>query len=378
MRVLYFSRDYTSHDYRFLTSLVESGHEAYYLRLERQGHMYEDRSLPPEVHQVQWRGGQQPFTWRSLPALRGSLRRVLREVKPDILHAGPVQTAAFLGALCGFKPLAAVSWGYDLLKDADKNWLYRWITRYTLSRSTVLIGDCEAVREKAVELGFPPERVFAFPWGIDLNTFTPRSEAHPASALRERLGWQDCIVALSLRSWEPIYGIDVLLRGFAEAAAQNENLRLLMLGGGSQAPLVHRIIQENGLENRVHLAGQVNQMALPGIYRAADLYFSASHSDGSSVSLMEAVGSGLPVLITDISGNREWVTEGREGWLFPDGDHRALGSLLLRAANQPETITAMRAAARARAEQRADWNKNFQVLLEGYRKALQLDNKRSA
>ena len=372
MRVLYFSRDYTSHDYRFLTSLVESGHEAYYLRLERQGHMYEDRSLPPEVHQVQWRGGQQPFIWRSLPALRDSLRRVLREVKPDILHAGPVQTAAFLGALCGFKPLAAVSWGYDLLKDADKNRLYRWITRYTLSRSTVLIGDCEAVREKAVELGFPPERVFAFPWGIDLNTFTPRSEAHPASALRERLGWQDCIVALSLRSWEPVYGVDVVVRAFARAVGEMADLRLLLLGGGSQAPKIHQIIQQHGLSDHIFLGGQVPQNDLPRMYRAADLYISASHSDGSSVSLMEALGSGLPALISDIPGNREWIQPGDAGWLFPDGDDLALSTGILNAFRSATDLSEMSKRARLLAEQRADWNKNFPVLLQAYEAALGL------
>ena len=59
------------------------------------------------------------------------------------------------------------------------------------------------------------------------------------------------------------------------------------------------------------------------MYRAADLYLSASHSDGSSVSLMEALGCGLPVLVSDIPGNREWVTDGEQGWLFPDGDDAA-------------------------------------------------------
>ena len=68
MRVLYFTRDYTPHDHRFLTSLAESGNEVYFLRLERRGQQLEDRSLPPLVRQVTWAGGQQPFRWRDLPA----------------------------------------------------------------------------------------------------------------------------------------------------------------------------------------------------------------------------------------------------------------------------------------------------------------------
>ena len=395
MRVLYFSREYTSHDYRFLTSLAESGHEPFFLRLEQGGYKYEDRSLPPAVTQVRWAGGQKPFQWRDLPGLLGALREVLREVRPDILHAGPIQTAAFLSALSGFQPLVSMSWGSDLLRDADRSLLYRWITRYTLRRTPVLIVDNDAVRRKAAAFGFPEERICQFPWGIDLDQFAPRTDAaampgSPASGqpaafepltgttLRQRLNWRDCFVVLSLRAWEPVYGIDVLLRGFARAAAQRADLRLLMPGGGSLAPMVHRIIREHGLETRVHLAGQINQADLPGVYRAADLYVSASHSDGSSVSLMEALGSGLPVVVTDIPSNREWIAPGREGWLFPDNDAAALGDLIVRAAEQPEMLADKRAAARARAEERADWKKNFQVLLQGYRKAIELTKQKPA
>jgi len=376
VRILYFTRDYTPHDYRFLTTLAAHGQEVHYLRLERQGRQLEDRALPAEVRQIVWRGGRQPFQWRDAPALLMDLRRVLNEVRPDVLHAGPIQTAAFLSALSGFRPLVSMSWGSDLLKDADRSRLYRWITQYTLNRSTVLVGDCSAVRHKAASFGYPTDRTFIFPWGIDLQRFVPLGgENGPAeSSLRARLGWQDCFVVLSLRAWEPVYGVDVLLRGFAQAAKEDPDLRLILLGGGSQAGLVHQIIQQNDLAGRVYLGGQVNQQDLPQIYQAADLYASASHSDGSSVSLMEALASGLPVLLSDIPSNHEWVTGGEHGWFFPDGDDRTLAELLLRARNQPETLTKMRAAAREQAERRADWTKNFQVLLQAYQQAVELNH----
>jgi glycosyltransferase involved in cell wall biosynthesis len=373
LRVLYFSRDYTPHDYRFLTSLAESGQEVFFLRLERAGSALDARALPPEVRQVRWRGGQTPFQWKMLPALLVSLRGVLRTLRPQVFQAGPIQTAGFLAALSGYRPLAATSWGSDLLLDADRSSAYQRITRYTLSRADVLLGDCRAVARKAADFGFPEERSFLFPWGIDLCQFSPNS-APGAEGLRARLGWQNCFVILSLRSWEPVYGVDVLLRGFAAAyhqmragSDQAPPLRLLLLGNGSQAPLLHRIIEENGLRDAVHLGGRIHQEDLPELYRAADLYASASHSDGSSVSLMEALGSGLPVLVSDIPGNREWVTEGQEGWLFPDGDDRALGAQIAAAVRQPELLAQMRLAARALAERRADWKKNFQTLLAGYR-----------
>jgi glycosyltransferase involved in cell wall biosynthesis len=379
VRILYFTRDYTPHDHRFLTSLAESGQEVYYLRLERSGRQLEDRPLPSSVQQVAWKGGQKPFHWRDLPGLVLNLRAILRQVQPDLVHAGPVQTVAWIAALAGARPLVTMSWGSDLLKDAERSLAYRWITRCTLARSDVLVGDCQAVQEKALQFGFPEQRCFIFPWGIDLQRFAPRNAApEPVEYdLRTRLGWQDQFVVLSLRSWEPVYGIDVMLRGFALAAEEAPELRLLLLGGGSLAGMVQQMIEAHGLRDRVYLGGQVTQAGLPDIYRAADLYVSASHSDGSSVSLMEALGSGLPVLVTDIPSNREWVTappgelEGDQGWLFPDSDDQALAKGILNALRQPARLAEKRRLARERALERADWKKNFQVLKRAYQWAVE-------
>jgi glycosyltransferase involved in cell wall biosynthesis len=305
------------------------------------------------------------------------VRRVVRQIKPDVVHAGPVQLGAFMAALAGCKPLVTMSWGSDLLKDADRSWLYRWLTRFTLSRSTVLVGDCQAVRRKAESLGLSPGRVFLFPWGVDLSHFSPAggstelsSSAHPID-LRSRLGWQDAFVLLSLRSWEPIYGVDVVVRAFAMCAQEMPDLRLVLLGGGSQASWIQSFLQQHALHSQVYLGGQVNQLDLPAIYRAADLYLSASHSDGSSVSLMEALACGKPVLVSDIPGNREWISQGVEGWLFPDGDTSSLAEGIRRASRQRRELSLMGQAARRLAEKRADWRKNFQVLLQAYQSAVE-------
>ena len=84
-------------------------------------------------------------------------------------------------------------------------------------------------------------------------------------SFRLRLGWQDCFVLLSLRSWEPLYGVDGLVRAFCQAARQIPELRLILLGGGSQAAVLRQILQQNEMLDRVHFGGQVNQADLPRI-----------------------------------------------------------------------------------------------------------------
>lgn len=372
MRILYFTRDYTPHDHRFLTSLAKTSHKIYYLRLERQNLSLDDRPLPSAVEQVPWKGGMHPVHWQDGGELLNSLRDVISRVKPDLIHAGPIQKSALLAAAIRFHPLVSMSWGSDLLKDSERNTWWRLATRYTLKGTDILLGDCQAVRSKAMEFGFPDERIVLFPWGIDLTAFSPAS----GQELRRRLGWENDFVLLSLRSWEPIYGVDHLVHAFVRAARKNQHLKLLLLGNGSQAGEIHQIISKNQLEGSVYFGGQVSQSDLPRFYHAADLYLSASHSDGSSVSLMEALGCGCPVLVSDIPGNREWITPGQEGWLFSDGDETSLADGILHAAQMPSEIINMRSKARVLAEERADWSKNFKKLVNAYTMAVDIKTSR--
>lgn len=366
MRVLYFSLDYTPHDHRFLAALAETEHEVFYLRLQRGMRQTEDRPLPAKVRLVPWAGGRQPFRWAAFPRLLADFRRVVCHLRPDLIHAGPLQQVALFPALLGFHPLVVMSWGSDLLRDADRNAFYRWATRLVLRRADAFVGDCETVAARAQALGFPRQRMAIFPWGVDLDHFAPGEDG----GLRARWGWEDAFVVIHTRSWEPIYGVDVMARAFVQAARQEPRLRLMLLGGGSLAPQLRRILQEGQVLERVQFVGQVGQRDLPRYYRAADLYVSASHSDGSSVSLMEALACGLPVAVSDIPSNREWVRHGTEGWHFPDGDAAALAGILLEAARAPrERLHALGQAARRRAEERADWSRNFRRLLWAYRVA---------
>ena len=374
LKILYFSKDYTTHDRRFLAALAETPHQVYYLRLEQHGHPLEDRPLPPQIEQIEWAGGRGPVHLRDGPHLLASLKRVIHAVQPDLIQSGPLQSVALLVALSGYRPLVSMSWGYDLLFDADRSAVWRWATRYTLSHSAVMIGDCNTIRQRAMNFGMADERIVTFPWGVDLDHFNVvTGDCHVRVRTSATLECSNAhtFTLLSTRNWDPIYGVDVIAKAFVQAAQQRPELRLILLGNGSQAGLLRQVFTRGGVLEQVHFPGQVSQADLPHYYRAADLYVSASHSDGSSISLLEAMACGRPALVSDIPGNLEWVEPGVQGWWFPDGDTNALAQAILHAVDNRERLPEMGYAARLLAKQRADWKKNFQQLLQAYEIALQ-------
>lgn len=357
MRILYFSPGYTTHDHRFLKSISAGGHEVYFVQLEGNQRQVEDRPAPENVHQVIWKGGRTSFRWGDLLKLVLDFRRIIRKINPDLIHAGPIQTCAFIAILSGFRPVLTISWGFDLMDDVHHNAWWEWVTHYTLKRSTFFTSDANVTRDKAVKYGMDPEKTIVFPWGVDLEHFTPSTAVHQTPTF----------TIFCNRSWETRYGVDVLARAFVKVAQQNENVDLILLGGGSQGGTIRQILQSGGVLERVTFGGQISQTDLPRWYHMADLYVSPSHVDGSSVSLMEALACGLPCLVSDIPANKEWVIEDENGWLFRDSDANHLAEKILTAIAQREKLPAIGRASRRSAEMRADWKKNAETLMNVYR-----------
>jgi glycosyltransferase involved in cell wall biosynthesis len=352
-----------------LNSLSKTEHEIYYLKLEANQRQVEDRPVPENVQQILWAGGQREFHWSYLPRLVLDFRRIVKRIKPDIVHAGPIQTCAFIAALSGFRPILTKSWGYDLVKDADSSKWMQWVTRYTLTRSAFFTSDANVTRDKAVAFGMEPENIVVFPWGVNVERFHPQKVSGQKSKVKGRKSEVENRKSITLfcsRTWEAIYGVDVLAKAFVRVASVNPDVNLILLGGGSQGARIRQILMNGGVMERVHFGGQVGQRDLPRWYHMADIYISPSHVDGSSVSLLEALACGMPCLVSDIAGNREWVEEGVNGWLFRDGNVDDLAEKILLAIKSRRSWGRIGKTARKVAEERADWKKNFGKLLEVY------------
>lgn len=111
---------------------------------------------------------------------------------------------------------------------------------------------------------------------------------------------------------DPIKGFEEMLAGFRNVL-RHIPAKLVLVGDGAYRATVERLIIENGLEGRVLLLGQRSDV--PNLLKAADLFVFCSRTEGLANSLLEAMAAGLPIVATDVPGNRDLIHHGQTGLL---------------------------------------------------------------
>jgi glycosyltransferase involved in cell wall biosynthesis len=293
--------------------------------------------------------GHEVRVW-SLPAwpLAGALRyplaapalaRALGRFEPDLVDAHFVPNYGLLGALVGRHPLSVTAWGSDLLLAGRRDPLRRRRARFVLARADLVLADAANLGRAARELGARDDRVHVIPWGVDLARFRSADRREPG-------------LLLSTRMHEPVYDLERTIAGLAPVMARRPHLHLVIAGDGSLRPALERLAARVLPAGRCRFTGLLEPPALASWLARAEIYLSASRSDSTSVSLLEAMASGALPVVSDIEGNREWVEEGDGARVFAPGDAAGLARALGGALDDPAWAERARARNRRVVEER--------------------------
>ena len=123
---------------------------------------------------------------------------------------------------------------------------------------------------------------------------------------------------------------------------------------------------ELGIGEKVFFPGWIDKKEMSNYLNAADIYVSTSFSDGTSCSLLEAMACSLPVVVTNIEGNLEYITDGENGYLVPIQNSKILAKRLLGLLNNKSLRRKMGIRNQKITQEKADWDKNFTKLEELY------------
>lgn len=370
MKVLYTSDFLGPHDYRFLRMMQEKSYEVtlvtYIDDLERENEV--------KSHDVRSIAGLKIIHRPDLAALNywSFFRRILhfREVvgreRPDVIHAGWIQTSGLLAALSGFRPYVLMPWGSDIIHYAQTSWRNRLISRYAISNAAMI--TCDSAYEKGLvvsQFHYPEHRVVVIPWDVDLQQLE-EARGNSNGGRDDRPEGQ--VVLLMNRIFRSEYDVRTFLECLPQVIARCPDVRVLLLGDGPQRSELEQLAQGLEIISHIRWEGYVDWETVIRSLASADIYVSTSRMDGSSSSLLEAMAMGLPVVVADIPGNREWIEEGMNGWLVPAGDVKGFAAAIVRLIEDGRKRREMGEANRKTILNRADFRANFRLLEEIYEK----------
>jgi glycosyltransferase involved in cell wall biosynthesis len=214
----------------------------------------------------------------------------------------------------------------------------------------VVLNPESAAELQVLGLGGVPASLV--PNGVDARRFVPAEPAE-REILRARLGLPpDEGIALFVGRLERRKGLDILLAAWAELRRRGNVPRLLIAGPGEVTPW-RREAAACGLDPWITFLGGRADVA--DLYRASDLLVFPSRAEGCPNVVLEAMASGLPVVATDVAGNREAVGEdGKAGRLVPGEAPAALAEAVTTLAGSPALRRELAAAARERILERFD------------------------
>lgn len=325
------------------------------IALVRGGHYeHELRDAGIRVHVL---GKRRKLDPRALLALRALVRRLA----PDVVHAWMFTANAYARlALRGpsAPPVIASERGPDDWKSA---WQHR-VDRLLAARTSRLVVNADVVARQAAARGFPPARIRVVPNALEMRDVVASPTAHRphAAAAAWRAGYVGRLAPG--KRVDDLVAATALLREAFPAAT------FVVIGDGPERARLERSVAERGLAGAVHFAGHRPDAAT--LVATLDAFWLASENEGMSNSLMEAMAAGVPVVVSDIPGNRELVVDGISGCTVPLGAPRGFADATARLWRDPARAAALGAAAAERIRREFSVERMVQRCAQLYREVV--------
>jgi glycosyltransferase involved in cell wall biosynthesis len=273
------------------------------------------------------------------------VRRLLRDRRPDVVHAyffWPILYARLLRASGTIRRLV------ENREDEGFNWgahEYAWL-RVTRGLPDAVVCVSEAVRRVALEREkLDPDRTTVVHNGIEEPGEVPEEAA---ADLRRELGFPEDapVVGMVSNLNRAVKGVDRFLEAVPDILAQVPSARFVVVGGGEDEERLRREIRDAGLDGKVALPGYREDVET--FYALMDVSVLTSFSEGLSITLLESMGHGVPVVATRVGGNPEVVVDGETGYLVPPDGMDEFGDRVVQLLGDPHLRARMGAGARQR------------------------------
>ena len=239
-----------------------------------------------------------------------------------LIHVHWAIPTGLIGVLSGLllkKPVIVTIHGSDLRMALEKPGFLRKIFVYVCKKASHINCVSKVQKQELEKLDISNKKISIMPMGVD-NAFLEVGK-------NRKIGLEKpSFTILSNRNLFPIYNVSLLIRAIPVVLKEEPNTKFLIAGEGSEKETLEKEVKSLKINSSVKFLGRVPHEEMPDLLSQADIYVSTSLYDGTSVSLLEAMGAGAFPIVTDIPSNREWVTHNENGFLVPFNEGKTLAN----------------------------------------------------
>ena len=259
-------------------------------------------------------------------------RKLIKKIKPDILHAHYAFGYGTFGAFSLFHPFVISPWGSDILIETDKSKLIKILVKFALKKADLITCDGDNTIEKMIQLGIDSKKIHRIYHGIDPLQFSPTQNKEQ---LRKKMGLSNNPTIISTRHLDPLYDVETVIRSAPFVLEKQPTAQFIIAGDiVSSPPEQKKFLQDLAktlkVSANVRFTGSLSHDELPLYLASADVYVSTSLSDGGiALSTLEAMACETAPVVTDVANNRKWIRDGENGFVVPIKDPKTLADRIV-------------------------------------------------
>ena len=326
MKICFFGDGVALHLWRWSRYFANKGHEVHVITFDPN---ILDGYEPVKVHIIRKRMPGPALISRiiSLIPLLLDIKKIIRSINPDIIHSHSAVGYAWMGMLIGFHPFIITPWGSDIFIDIQKSKIEKLLTTIALKKADLITYDGNRSKKVLIELGIEQKKIYHIYWGTDTRIFNPEQRS---KEIRENLGIFNSHMIISTKNLEPIYDIESLVKSIPLVLKKVPEAKFVIAGKGSQEAKLKQLAKSMGISDSVKFIGFIPSNEVPKYLASADIYVCTSLSEGGlAISTKEAMACELPVVITDLEVNTEWIKNGVNGFVISPRDHKSLAEKIV-------------------------------------------------
>lgn len=290
------------------------------------------------------------------------LKDIIREFKPDILHAHYASSYGFMGALSGFHPFVLSVWGSDVYSFPKISPLHKWIFKFNLKKADKICSTSHAMKDEIVK--YTNKDISVIPFGIDLNIFKPFYSHHVFK--------ENTIVIGIIKHLEKEYGVVYLIEAFSLLLKKLKGypIKLLIVGKGSLEAELRTKAKDIGIDGDTVFTGYIPPDEIPFYQNMLSIAVFPSLKESFGVSVAEAMACEKPVVVTNVGGLPEVVENGVTGLIVPPANAEKLAEAIEKLIVNQELRITLGKQGRQRVEKLYNWENNLAAMTSIYNEVL--------